>query len=713
MSTVFGPQELERIRALFKPRSVAVLGASDDPGKIGGRPIRYLLENGFEGKILPVNPGRDTVQGLKAYPSVGAVSDPVDLAIIALPARLVVNAVQECADAGVRSLIVFSAGFAEIGEEGSAAQDEMTAIARNSGMRILGPNCLGAINLREGMIGTFSSGIEGGLANPGRIGFVSQSGALGSHCFAAFRERGLGFSYWVTTGNECDIEFADCLAFLAEDPDTNVIAAYIEGCRDGDKLRAALALAHKNRKPVVLLKVGESEVGAEAAASHTASLAGSDSVYSTVFEQYGVRRARSISELMEITYACTLGIFPADKRIGLATVSGGVGVMMADKAESLGLDIAPMPEAAQARMKQRWEPAAVRNPVDTTAQVTADRELLTEFIETMLDEGNYNALVLFLAHTGLLKGTSDRLRENLRPIRERYPDRLILISTLCTPEVRADYERDGFPVFDDPNVAVQVVGELMELGEYFNAARGEAYTSGSSIDVPMTMLNESEAKGLLAKAGVPVAREQVVSSPEEAAEVAAQIGFPVVLKIVSPDILHKSEAGGVLLDIASAEEARAGYQRILDNARQYAPEARIDGVLVAQQIQGGVETLIGVQHDPVFGPVVAFGLGGIFVEILEDVALRLAPFDLSTAHAMIREIKGYPLLTGARGRPPADIDTLAQTLVAVSQFAAHNRDRLESLDINPFLVLPKGQGAVAVDALIVPRQDTAEVGPAS
>ncbi|WP_218573003.1 acetate--CoA ligase family protein [Pseudomonas sp. gcc21] len=689
---------------------MAVLGASDDTGKIGGRPIRYLKESGFQGRILPINPRRNQVQGLDAYPSIETAPGEIDLAIVALPSHLVIESIQACADRGVRAVILFSAGFAEIGVEGLRAQQQITEISRASGMRILGPNCLGAINLRHGMIGTFTSGMEGGLPAPGRIGFVSQSGALGSHCFAAFRERGLGFSYWVTTGNECDIEFADCLAFLAQDPDTDVIAAYIEGCRDGEKLKQALAIARKHRKPVVVLKVGQSEIGAQAAASHTASLAGSDAVYEAVFQQYGVCRAHSITEFMEMTYACLGRRFPVGKRIGLATVSGGVGVMMADKASELGLDVAPMPASAQARMKERWAPAAVVNPVDTTAQVTSDRELLSDFVELMLDQGNYDAVVIFLAHTGLVKETSDRLRDQLRPLRERYPKRLIMVTTLCRPEVRADYEADGLPVFEDPTMAVQAAGTLMRLGRDFETplqVSAPDTSRTSQLSLPPQELNEFTAKQYLARAGVPIVEERLAESAEAAVSAADVLGYPVVLKVVSPDILHKTEAGGVMLGLSDSAQVFDGYQKILARVHERVPDARIDGILVSRMVDGGTETLIGVQRDPVFGPVVAFGLGGIFVETLKDVALRAAPFGLTEAHAMIRQIKGYALLTGARDRPPADLDALAQALVVVSELAWHNRDTLEGLDINPFIVMPKGEGTVAVDALIIPRADAA------
>ncbi|ARB47936.1 hypothetical protein P40_11645 [Alloalcanivorax xenomutans] len=693
------------MRALFQPDTVAILGASDDSGKISGRPVRYLKESGFKGRVFPINPRRETVQGLTAYPDIHSVPENIDLAIVALPAKQVLEAIEACAEKGVSAVILFSAGFAEIGEEGYHVQARISEIARRSGMRILGPNCLGAINLRNGLIGTFTSGMEGGLAKPGRIGFVSQSGALGSHCFAAFRERGLGFSYWVTTGNECDIEFADCLAFLAEDPDTDVIAAYIEGCRDGDKLKRALALARKNRKPVVLLKVGESEIGAQAAASHTASLAGSDAVYQTIFDQYGVCRAHSIHEFMELTYACLGNRFPTGRRIGLATVSGGVGVLMADRAAAMDLDIAPMPEASQKRMKALWSPAAVINPVDTTAQVTSDRGLLDQFLREMLDHGQYDAIVIFLAHTGLVKATSDRIREYLRPLREAYPDRLLMISTLCTAEIRADYEADGFPVFEDPSQAVEVCAQLMRLGAGFENSRPDR-RQDDTVSMPglPAQYDEFSVKRWLQEAGIPTTGEQLAHNADEAARAAEMLGFPIVMKINSPDIQHKTEAGGVVLNLSDAQAVRDSYRTMLEVVGQRQPDARIDGVLICQQVRGGVETLIGVQRDPIFGPVVVFGLGGIFVETLKDVAMRAAPFDLATAREMMGEIRGYPLLTGTRDRPAADLTCLAETLVIVSRLAWQHRDRLESLDINPFIVLAEGQGAVAVDGLIVPRQ---------
>lgn len=481
------------------------------------------------------------------------------------------------------------------------------------------------------MIGTFTSGIEGGLPQPGRIGFVSQSGALGPHCFAAFRERGLGFGYWVTTGNECDIEFVDCLAFLAQDPDTDVIAAYIEGCRDGEKHKAALELARQNHKPVVILKVGQSEIGAKAAATHTASLAGANAVYGAVFKQYGACRVFSITELIETTYACLGRRFPAGKRIGLMTVSGGVGVMMADAAHALYLDVAPMAAEAQARMKQGWPPVATANPVDTTAQVTSDRALLGEFLEQMLSEGDYDILAVFLAHSGLVKSASDQIRKHIRPLRERCSDRLILVPALCTPDIRVGYEADGLPVFDDPTLAVQIATRLTELGRSF-AMEGmdtpEQITDthrAAMVEVPNEPINEKLATGLLRRAGVPSVSRTPEQSTGEAVDAVDSFGYPVVLKIVSPDIVHKGKHGGVLLDLSTADRVRAGYAEIIANVRRHAPQARIDALLVTPIIHDSVETLIGVQQNPTFGPVVAFGLGGIFVETLGDIALRPAP----------------------------------------------------------------------------------------
>jgi acyl-CoA synthetase (NDP forming) len=693
------------LEPLLRPRSVAIIGASDDPTRIGGRPLRYMMEAGFAGAIYPVNPRRPRVQGLDAYPDIADVPGSVDFALLALPAAACVRAVEACAAKGVRAMVIFSSGFAEVGSEGRERQEQIGAIGRKAGMRIVGPNCLGLFNNAIGFFPTFTSLIDtGGFPLPGNVAIVSQSGAYGSHVFLLAHRRGIGINTWITTGNECDVQVSECLLQLALDDETEVIVAYAEGIRERDVLLEALAQARANRKPVVFMKVGRSSVGAQAASSHTAALTGADAVYDALFRQFGVHRARTTEELIDVAYACRRRIYPAGRRLGLVTLSGGVGVQMADAAEDYGLEVTPMPEDAQRELKQLLPYAAVRNPVDVTAQAFNDMSLVARNLEIMYERGGYDAIIAFFTGVAGSRYVAAQLRESLRRARERFPDQLVVLSIVAPEETVRLYEEEGYLIFEDPTRAVAAMASLMAFGRSFQESPRAlpAFELGCEplTEVP---IGERAAKRLLAAAGIPMVEERLAATPEEAASAAKEVGFPVALKISSPDILHKTEIRGVVLDVRSADAARHEAEALLERARAGHPHARIEGVLVAPMIQGGIETILGVTRDSVFGPVVMFGLGGVFVEVLNDVTFRIAPFDGREAKRMIGEVKGRALLEGARGAPPADIDALACALVRLSEFAARHADAIESIDLNPFVVLSKGQGAVALDALIVPR----------
>ena len=692
------------LRPLLEPRAVAILGASTDPSRIGGRPLRYMLEAGFEGPIYPINPNRDTVQGLKAYASIEAAPGPVDCAIVAVPAALVPAALEACAGQGVKSAVVFSSGFAEAGAEGAALQTRMTEIARRGGIRIVGPNCLGIFNAAVHFYATFSTNFDGGYPPPGRIAIISQSGAYGSHVFALARARGLGVRYWITTGNESDVEIGECIAWAAMDEDVDLIVAYAEGARDGKALLLGLDLARANAKPVIFMKVGRSEVGAEAALSHTVALAGSDAIYAAAFRQYGAHRARSTEDMLDAAYACSAGVYPKGRRIGLVTLSGGVGVQMADDAIDLGLDVAAMPEAAQAKLREILPYAAPRNPVDITGGAFNDLNLVEKNFELMLEEGGYDAIVAFLSIFAASPYIVDDLVPMLAELRQHFPERLIVLSLVAPPEVVVRYEAAGYLVFEDPCRAVAATAALMGFGASFARGRpspAPALPAGVP-PIPEGAVSEREAKAVLAAAGLPVVEERLARSAEAAARAAEELGLPVAMKLNAPGLAHKTEIGGVLLDLATVEAVRDGYEALL--ARAARSGARPDGILVAPMIAGGVETILGVQRDPLFGPAVMFGLGGVFVEALDDVTFRLAPFGIDEARRMIREVKGFKVLQGARGRPPADLEALAEALARLSVLAAAGAERIESIDVNPFLVLPEGQGALALDALIVLRR---------
>ncbi|WBV42812.1 acetate--CoA ligase family protein [Pseudoroseomonas cervicalis] len=695
------------LSALLAPRSVAVIGASGDATRIGGRPIAYMQSLGYQGRILPVNPKHGMVQGLPAFASVAELPEVPEAAIIAVPAAAAGPALQQLAERGVKAAIMFSAGFAEMGEAGEAEQDRMVAAARAHGMRLLGPNCLGLFNARTGFYGTFTSSLERGTPKPGPIGIASQSGAYGMHLFGLARDHGLGLSCVVTTGNEADLNVGHMIGWMAQDPDTEVIAAYAEGIRDADSFLAALELARRNRKPVVMMKVGRSAVGSAAARSHTASIAGDDAVTDAVLAEYGVVRARTTEEMLDIARLAARRIYPAGNSLGVLTISGGAGVLISDAAEAVDLPMPPMPEAAQQALRDALPYCAPQNPVDCTAQALNDLSLVGTFAKSLVEQGGYSSILSFFTHAGGAASVAPRLRQELAAVRAAHPDRLFVLSVLAEPELVRQFEADGFTVFEDPSRAVAAIHAMGRYGESFARAAPPPPAALPPVTLPPTTPSEAEAKRILAQAGIPAAPEETCATAEAAVAAAERIGFPVVLKILSPDILHKSEIGGVLLNISDSAAVRDGFSLLLQRAKEAAPAARIEGVLVAKQLSGGVECILGVHRDPVFGPVAMFGLGGIFVEILKDVSFRRCPFGEAEAEEMIRSIKGFPLLAGARGRPPADIDALKTMLSRLSVFAHQAGPRLAGIDLNPVFAMPAGQGAFAADAVI----DIAEDAP--
>ncbi len=693
-------QPMLRASTLLAPRSVVVVGASADPQRIGGRVIAYMLERGFAGAIYPVNPNRAEIQGLKAYASIADLPEAPDAAIVALPAAHVVEAITALAVRGVGTATVFSSGFAEVGVDGQVLQDDMLAAARAHGMRILGPNTLGVLDVRTNFYGTFASTFLSGFPKPGRIGIASQSGAYSGHLMATMRERGLGVASCVMTGNEADLTISDAIAAMVADDGIDVIAVYAEGIKDGASFIAALEAARSARKPVVVMKVGRSQLGAEAARSHTASIAGSDQVTSAILAGCGAVRARTTEEMLDIAHLATRRIYPANNTLGVLTVSGGGGVLIADAAEDAGVAMPPMPAAAQARLKALLPICSPVNPVDCTAQALNDIGLFGEFTDSIAQDGNYASMLTFLTYTAYAPQFSAKLRSELRKVRERYPDRLNVVSIIAARETIDAFEADGISVFEDPSRAVGAIAAMGQFGRAFAREAGLKPPVVPPVTLPSATPNEAEAKRILKAAGIAIAEERLCTTTAAAMDAAATIGFPVVMKIVSPDILHKSEIGGVLLDIHNAEQVRDGYATLIERAKTHAPNAQISGVLVARQLKGGVECILGINRDPVFGPIAMFGLGGVFVEVMKDVVLRRCPFGVDVAVEMIQSIQGAPLLLGARGRPMADVEALAEMLSRLSVLAHQAGDGLRSIDLNPVIVLPKGQGAYAVDAVI-------------
>ncbi len=700
------------LQRLFYPKAVAIIGASNDPMKIGGRAIAHNRELGFSGRIYPVNPGATEVQGWKAYPSVQEIPDELDCAIIAVPAASVPAAVAGCAKKRVPLVIVLSSGFAEQSEEGRRVQERLVQIARSSGMRLLGPNTMGGVSIDGCFSATFTSLTQShgkeGWPRRGNVSVVSQSGAVGTQILVLLRERGIGVAKWVSTGNQCDIDVADCIEHLAQDEVTRVIAVYLEGSLDGSRLTQAFEAARLRRKPVIMLKVGESEIGAAAAASHTASLAGAANVYRAVFRQHNVFAAQSLEELVDVVAACRAGRFPERADLAVTSGSGGISVIVADASARCGLALPEVPAETQRKLKKLVPYAATRNPVDMATAGMRDMEMVAQVLEMLLEEGNYPSAFTYLSHNGLVPKRMEDLARHLLPVREKFSDRVLGIVANMLPEWRDRFQDQGFLVYEEPTRAIAAIAALWRIGRGFSNAEShqQPLSLPDTVDPPgVGQGGEQAAKRLVASMGIPVVEDRLVHSAAEAVDAAKSLGKTVVLKIASPEILHKSDIGGVLLGLRSSEEVAAGYETLMSRARAAARAARIDSVLVSPLIEGGVETIAGVNRDPVFGPVVMFGIGGIFVEIYHDVSLRVAPFGVGTAREMIQEIAGYPLLAGARGRARADIEALARALSLLSVYADRFCDALDSIDINPLIVLPEGNGIVAVDAVVVPRKD--------
>lgn len=692
--------------AFFNPQSIAIVGASATPGKIGSVPLQYLLAQGYEGALYPIHPSQREIAGLKAWPSLRAVGQPIDLAIVAVPAALAPTALEDAITAGVKNVVMFTAGFAEVGGEGVLAQARLAARARIAGVRLLGPNCLGFMNMRRRVYATFSPVLARGLAPQGPVGIVSQSGAFAAYAYGMARERNVGLSAWIATGNEADIQVADGIAWLARDGNTRVIMAYLEGCKDGERLKSALALARQARKPVVIVKVGRTELGAQAAASHTAALAGDDAAFDALFRQHGAWRARGIDEFFDVAHGLAVSPLPPNGKLGLLTVSGGVGVLMADDAQDAGLELAPLAPAGRDMILSRVPFAATRNPVDVTGQVTTDPELLDVAARAMLEHGGYGSLLVFLAAAGLTPALQAMQEKLARELRRDFPDRLVLFSTLADARQERVLQALGCLTYPDPGRAIRVLAAMDFLRRHHEAQAAPAASPPAALTLRAGTYNEADALDLLAAHGVPAVRHRRVGTREEAVGAARELGFPVAMKVLSSEITHKSDVGGVLLGIADEAQAAAAFDRIGASVQAALPDARTDGVLLAPMVRGGVELILGVHRDPVLGHVLMLGAGGVNAELLRDVAFRIAPVNEAQARAMVDELKLAPLLRGWRGAPVADEDALVQAIVNLSRFALAAGDSLESVDLNPFVVRPRGQGALALDAVVIGRADS-------
>ena len=682
----------------FYARSLAIVGASTDPNKLGGRPIRQNLQLGFAGRLLPVNPSSREVQGLPAVASIDDLPDDVDCAVIALPYAGVEAAVDALARKHVPLTVVLSSGFAEHSDEGLATQQRIVARARASGMRLIGPNSMGGISFENRMSATFTSINEHesrAFPQLGGISIASQSGFVGSHLMGLMRDRGLGIAKWLATGNQADVDLADCIVHYARDEVTKIIAVYLEGAGRADALRDAFDLARAAGKPVVALKAGRTELGARAVASHTASLVGGAEAYEAVFRRHGVVNATSLDELIDVVAALDTGRAPKGPHLGVGTVSGGFGILISDAAAENGFDIPELSPERQTRVRKAYPLASTRNPVDMGSLARFEHA-----IEALLEE-EYDSVLFVAGHFGLLASQVAGLHAHLVTFRARYPAPFIGLVATLTDHWRRAFQQLGVFTCEDPARAVRAMAIVRDVRSRGPHDAPESLPDVADFDVAALMERGDElaARNVLRAIGVPVVADELATSAAEAATIARRMGGRLVLKVASPDILHKSDIGGVRLGVTATDAAEA-FEQIMSRARAAHPQARIDGVIVSPMIEGGIETIVGVKRDEVFGPIVMFGLGGVLVEVFHDTAVAAAPFGRETALRMIRSVKSYPLLAGVRGRPGGDIDALADALARISVFAHRNARLVGSIDVNPLLALP--DGVVALDALIVP-----------
>lgn len=697
---------------LFNPRSIAIIGASSNPEKPGGVPVVTLVEK-WRGKIYPVNPTREVIKGLKCYPSVMDIPDAVDLAIISVAADHVYENLEQCAAKGVKAAIIFSSGFAEVGPEGLALQKKITGLAGKSGMRILGPNCLGVLNTNNNMSASFSTIVDLPTVGPKALGFVSQSGAFGAAIYSTAMAEGVGFNYFISVGNEADLEFTDFIEYMVHDQKTLLIGGYLEGAKDGDKFRRVAEEALDNKKPILIMKVGHTSAGSRAAASHTGSLAGSDRIYSAFFKQTGIIRINNYTDLIAFTPLFMSKRLPRGRNTAIIASSGGAGVTITDYCESMGLNVIPLREETRQKIDSVLPSfASSRNPIDLTAALMTDPDIMPLTLKSLCDDPDVDIILVSL-NLQIPSG-----HPVIGKIVEIYKntDKFILFLPLksasnLSDEVLMEFQEVSLPTSYKTNDAIIALMQLVQFGEALERRKQEKYRiaprSGprpiiSDLIRPGETLSESGAKAVLERYGIPIARQEVAVTPEEAVISARRIGYPVVMKVDSPDIPHKTEAGGIRLNLNSDDEVGRAFADIIENVRKYKPDALINGVAVQEMLPEGIEVIIGVTRDPVFGPTIMFGLGGIFVEVLKDVSFRVAPVSRGDAEDMVREIKGSVLLKGFRGKPPADTEAIVDVILKISDMVTDYKDIIEELDINPLIVYPRG--VKAADAMLVARK---------
>jgi acetyl coenzyme A synthetase (ADP forming)-like protein len=693
------------LESFFEPQSVAIVGASRDPEKLGYAVLANLKDGGYTGDLYPVNPKADEILGLKAYPSVLDIPNAVDLAVIVIPYKFVPAVLEQCGQKDVAAVVVISAGFREAGREGLERERELIEIADKYNMRLIGPNCLGVIDTGTPLNASFAAG----MPPSGPIAFMSQSGALGTAVLDIAMAGRIGFSKFVSLGNKADVSEIDLLEAWGATSDSRVILIYVEGVPDGQKF---IQVARKvtRHKPVVAIKSGVTASGSRAVSSHTGSLAGSEAAYKAAFRQAGIIRATSMERVFDYARAFAYQPLIKGDRIGIVTNAGGPGILATDALEYAGLEIPRLSRETTAALSDYLPGAAsAANPVDVLGDALADRYEYA--VRHVLDDPNVDGLIVIVTPQAMteIEETAQAVGRMAQQV-----DKPVLACFMGEARISAGIDvlwQYGVPNYPFPERAAAALAAMSgyrrerdrplqevescvscipRVRELFDQVRAEGRVS----------IGDAEAWTVLESYGFTVPKSRLAKTSEEAIEIAEEMGYPVVMKIASPDILHKTDVGGVRLNLRSPDDVRDSFDLMVYRAERYVPDAQIWGCQVQQMVSGGREILLGMSRDPQFGPLVAFGLGGIYVEALKDVAFRVAPFSRQEADEMIREIRSYPLLEGVRGEQPADHEAMVDALLRVSQLVTDFPEIVE-LDINPLMVFEEGRGAMAIDMRLV------------
>lgn len=718
---------LSGLAALLRPRSIAIVGASSEPYAIGGRPIRYLRTHGFTGEILPVNPKYDEIAGLRCFPSITAIPGAVDCVVIAVPAAFVFDYLEQCRQKGAGSALVFTAGFAETGPEGRGKQDDLKRFAQSTGIRLVGPNCVGLVNVKDRVTTTFSNIGERPSFLSGNVAILAQSGAIGGSLFDRCQDLGVGISYVVTTGNEADVETAELIEFMLDDPDIRVIACFVESLKNPERFVQAAQRALALRKPILVLKGGASEKGQQVIASHTGALAASDATLGAVFSQFGVIRVNDLEDMAFQLSLFSRSVLPRGRRLGVLSLSGGAAALVTDACDRHGFTLPELAPQTMAALQQ-WIPAygSAANPADTSAATFSDPKLFPNCLDALSDDPNFDLMlsVITATATPMAENFGDSIARVGDAHAETKPSASIWISgSLSDPGIER-VRHSKAAVFRSIATCFRALDNLCGYAEQSWAREAnperfqpeppvsklESRKVAALLGPSGAPLSERESAAILQACGIPITRQAAAATAEQAAEAAARIGFPVAVKVDSPHITHKTDAGGVRLGLKDIDEVRGAFAEILASCRRYAPDAQIRGVLVSEMAPPGIEMIAGVTTDPQFGPMVLVGFGGIYVEILKDVSLRRAPLSAADAEAMVCGLRGFSILQGARGQGPADLGALQSTLVQLGQLAVAQPEILE-IDINPLRVYSASKGVKAVDALIVKTPSPGQPSP--